>query len=199
MWLRAARSPRAERPLLITRTGVRSVTSRAASRNRRPSARLSMYSRMTFVRGSSPRARSRSLSSTPARLPTDRNREKPSRSDRPYLRIPAQSAPLWETKAMFPGGGSASEKVALKETSGSVLRTPKQFGPMIDIRYRWTRARRSASSATPAPPTSLNPAEITTRPRVPARPSSSTTPPTFAAGTMTIPSSGASGSEATSG
>jgi len=37
-----ARSPAGERPLLMTRTGFVSVTWRAVSRNRRPSARLSM-------------------------------------------------------------------------------------------------------------------------------------------------------------
>ncbi len=132
----------------------------------------------------------------PARFPTETNWENPIRSAIPYARIPAQSAPLCETKAMFPRGGRFSLKVALRLTAGLVLRRPKQFGPTSDMRYFAAVRMSSSSSGIPAPPTSRNPDEITITPRVPARPSSSTTPATCGAGTMTIPRSGVSGSEA---
>ena len=64
--------------------------------------------------GSRPSARRRSFSSTPARFPTETNRENPIRSAIPYWRMPAHSAPLWETNAMFPRGGRFSLNVALR-------------------------------------------------------------------------------------
>ena len=58
--------------------------------------------------------------------------------------------------------------VAFMQTLGAVLMTPRQFGPTI-VSPRSTAIFRSSSSrSTPAPPTSLKPAEITTKCRVPA-------------------------------
>ncbi len=77
--------------------------------------------------------------------------------------------------------------------SGWVLRIPKQFGPISDIRYRRAIRISSSSRAIPSPPTSRNPEEITTRPFVPRRPSDSTAPATSGAGMMITARSGASG------
>jgi len=115
------------------------------------------------------------------------------------LRIPLPRAPLCETNAMLPTGGSDSLKVALSPTAGSVLNTPKQFGPTSERWCSRARSMTSASSAAPASPTSRNPDEMTIAPFAPARPSSSMVSATRGAGTITTPSSGASGSARRSG
>ncbi len=100
---------------------------------------------------------------------------------------------------MFPRGGKFSLNVALRLTSGAVLMTPKQLGPTTDILYFAARRTTSASSRPPASPISRNPEEMTTTPRAPIFPRSSTTSATAGAGTMTTPRSGRSGSSETLG
>jgi hypothetical protein len=94
-------------------------------------------------------------------------------------------APLCDSIPMPPGAGQVGAKVALSATAGSVLSTPRQFGPTSRIPELRTSATRSRCAARPASDTSAKPAETTTTPRTPARAQSRTTSGTAAAGTAT--------------
>ncbi len=96
----------------------------------------------------------------------------------------------------MPGGGAVGAKVAFIETAGSVLSTPMQLGPTMRIPYLRTTAISRRSRSTPSPPTSRNPAEITTNPATPAAPHSSATAITCSFGTTIIASSTGSGTSA---
>jgi hypothetical protein len=65
-----------------------------------------------------------------ALFPMETNLENPILSAAAYSRAPTPTAPLWDMKAIFPAIGKLREKVAFNETAGSVLITPKQFGPI---------------------------------------------------------------------
>jgi hypothetical protein len=53
------------------------------------------------------------------------------------------NAPLWDAKPTRPAGGAPGENVASRATAGSVLTTPRQFGPTM----RMPAARQIASSS----------------------------------------------------
>ncbi len=93
----------------------------------------------------------------------------------------------------MPGGGAVGAKVAFIEIAGSVLITPMQLGPTMRIPCLRTTSIRRCSRSTPSPPTSRNPAEITTNPATPAAPHSSATPITCSFGTTTTARSTRSG------
>jgi hypothetical protein len=86
--------------------------------------------------------------------------------------------------ATDPGGGMDGAKVAFIRTSGAVLITPMQLGPTMRMPASRTTASSSCSRRTPSPPTSLNPAEITTSPRTPAAVHSRATVTTCSLGTV---------------
>ncbi len=78
-------------------------------------------------------------------------------------------------KLIGPAGGMVGANVAFIENSGSVLSTPMQLGPTRRIPCLRVMAASAASRTTPSPPTSLNPAEMTTRALTPFSPQASAT------------------------
>src|SRR4029453_13767158 len=118
----------------------------------------------------------RSLLETSALLPTETKLEMPRSSARTWSRTAIPSAPLCESMPMFPAGGQVGAKVAFSETAGSVLSTPRQFGPTMRIPEPRTRAVSRCCAARPSADASAKPDEITTTPRTPA-PAQSWTPP----------------------
>src|SRR5262245_35772927 len=105
----------------------------------------------------------------------------------------AQRAPLWEANEMDPSIGIFEAKDELKRVRCEVLMTPRQFGPTSRIEYFLAISAVSRSSLDPSSPTSLKPAEITTRALTPNLPHSSTTLGTAVAGTMMMARSAFSG------
>ena len=102
-------------------------------------------------------------------------------------------APACETKPIEPRRAAVGEKVALSDTSGSVLITPMQLGPTMRRPPLRTNSHSSRSSAAPSSPVSAKPAVITTRPPTPFSTHSATTPITASRGTATTARSTASG------
>ena len=72
-------------------------------------------------------------------------------------------APLWVAKATLPAVGTSGAKLTLSPPSGLVSMTPRQLGPTSLIPASRQTASSSRSRATPSSPTSLKPAERTTR------------------------------------
>ena len=107
--------------------------------------------------------------------------------------------PLWERKPIGPGGGGRSVKVALRRTSGAVLITPRQLGPIRRVPPSRQMLSSSRCRAAPSSPLSVNPAEITSRALAPAWVHSRATSHTCAAGTAITARSTFSGSAATEG
>ena len=68
---------------------------------------------------------------------------------------------------MCPRSGSASANVASIEIAGSVLSTPKQFGPTHLIPYSRTFANNCLSASAPSAPVSLKPAVMIHKPFIP--------------------------------
>ena len=134
-----------------------------------------------------------------ALFPSEQNFAKPMPSDFAWSKIAIPRAPLWETSEMSPRRGGVGANVASMRTSGSVLITPMQFGPIIVIRYWRQRASRRSSRSIPAPPTSRKPAVITTSPGTPFFPHSSTAVRATSAGTEMIARSTGSGIASTLG
>ncbi len=85
------------------------------------------------------------------------------------------SAPDWLDIATLPRGGYTGANVPFMETVLLVFSTPMQFGPTIRIPAARTFSSSFRSSSTPSPPTSENPAEITTSPLTPFSAQSSMT------------------------
>src|SRR5512144_1216350 len=108
-------------------------------------------------------------------------------------------APDCDTNAAAPNGGIEGAKVALSDTAGSAFSTPMQFGPTMRMRWRCTISTSCRSAAAPASPTSLKPAEITTRPRTRLVPHCSATVGTCSAGTTITARSTGSGISRTDG
>ncbi len=127
----AARAPASVRPAFTTAMGLARETRRARSMKRRGLPRFSRYRRITCVAGSSAQCSMRSLPETSALLPTLTNCETPTPSSLAWSRIARPSAPDCDEKATLPKGGSAVAKVALSDTSGSALTTPRQLGPTM--------------------------------------------------------------------
>ena len=91
--------------------------------------------------------------------------------EKPMFRPMAQSstavasAPDWEKKEMKPFGGVPRENDAFSEACVSI--SPRQLGPSTRTPEDVAASRRDRSRATPAPPISLNPAEMTIPARIP--------------------------------
>ena len=126
----------------------------------------------------------RSLPEMSVLFPIEANIATPRPRSEASARIASPRAPDWDTNPTFPRAGAVAAKVAFRRTCGSVLITPMQFGPTIRIPYRRSFTLISASRPAPSAPTSLNPAVITTSPRTPFRPHSSTTSRTRSRGTV---------------
>lgn len=181
------------RPLLTTAIGFVRPTRRAICQNRRGFPKLSMYIRITRVAGSASQYSSRSLPETSALFPMLANCEMPIPRSRARSRIATPSAPDCEESDTPPCGGQVGAKVASIEMAGSVLRIPRQFGPISRIPCACTRAIISSWRARPAGPVSPKPALITTTPRTPLRPQSSIAGSTRFCGTTRIARSTGSG------
>ena len=115
------------------------------------------------------------------------------------FRIATPSAPDWLTKPMAPGRAGVGAKVALRLTSGAVLITPMQFGPIILTPAARTVSRSLRSRAAPSSPVSEKPAVITTSPFTPLATHSSTAPCTSCLGTRIMARSTGSGIAAIEG
>ncbi len=108
-------------------------------------------------------------------------------------------APDWERSPTRPGTGGIGEKVALQRMPGSVLQTPRQFGPTTRIPCRRAIASSSASASEPASLVSPNPAVTMTSAFAPAAAASSATVRTEDGGTATTTRSTRSGMAQTVG
>ncbi len=73
---------------------------------------------------------SRSLPETSARLPALTNVESPRPRLETFSRIAEPSAPDWQKKPARPRAGISGDSEAFSDTSGSVLITPRQLGPI---------------------------------------------------------------------
>src|SRR5262245_23468931 len=118
VWDAAAFAAAAVRPALITITGLRSDTSRAAERNDRASPIDSMYSTMLVVCGSSARWSIRSPHPTSSIDPADTNALNPTFSRRLQSRIAVKSAPLWDERDV-PGPGHAGSEGGVEPGPGA--------------------------------------------------------------------------------
>ena len=140
---------------------------------------------ITSVPGSSCQYWRRSLPETSARLPAETKLDSP----RPRRSASASSAtpnaPDWLKMPTRPGGGSAGARVALRRTVGSVLATPRQFGPTTRIPAACAARTSARWVAAPSAPASAKPAEMTTRPCTPAAAASATTAVAASGGTAT--------------
>ena len=98
------------------------------------------------------------------------------------------TAPDWEATASRPAAGSTvagrvGAKVAASRTFGSVLSTPRQFGPTSRMPCARASRTSSARAARPAASVPSNPELSTTAARTPAAPASASTSGTALAGT----------------
>ncbi len=142
---------------------------------------------------------SRSLPETSALLPTLTKCEIPSPSAPAVSRIASPSAPLCDENATCPAGGHAGANVASSRMPLSVFRTPRQLGPTMRMPYLRVVSRSARSRSAPSGPVSLKPAVITTTPRTPFWPHSSTASRACRAGTTMIARSTSPGMSATLG
>ena len=147
--------------------------------------------------GSSSQNCIRSLADTSARLPAETkvDRPKPRRITVSSSGMP--SAPDWEKKPIRPRPGITGDSEALSDRAGSVLMTPRQFGPITRIPLARASATSSRCSSRPSGPASANPPLTTTRPSTPWPAQSRTTSSTWAAGTATSARSTGPGRSAT--
>src|SRR5579871_2764400 len=121
----------------------------------------------------------------------DMNALKPTISFRLQSSTAVHSAPLWLMKPTEPGRAMVVANVAFKPVSGHI--TPRQFGPITRILAARASSSTCCSSAAPAGPTSLKPAEITTAPRTPVSPHSRMMPGIDGGGVTTTARSTGSG------
>ena len=154
---------------------------------------------MTSVAGSSCQYWSRSLPDTSARLPAETKLDSPSPRRDASASSATPNAPDWLNTPTRPAAGSTGASVALRRTAGSVLATPRQFGPTTRMPARCAARTSARCAAAPAGPDSANPAEITTRPCAPARAASRTTSVTASGGTATTARSTSSPASAADG
>ena len=176
VWLVAARAPSLVRPDLTIRIGFFRPTRLAISVKWRGLPNDSRYMAMTRVAGSSSQYSIRSLPETSALLPIETNWVRPIPRSAATFKIATPSAPDWLTKPIEPARAGVGAKVALRRTSGAVLITPMQLGPIIRTPARRTVSRSVLSSAAPSGPVSAKPAVITTNPPTPLAMHSSATP-----------------------
>ena len=108
-----------------------------------------------------------------------------------------QIAPDCDTRAMLPASHAVRQKDALRPIDGRSM--PMQFGPRMRTSASRATASTRASSALPASPVSLKPAESTMAAGTPARPACAMMSGTAGAGAATTARStgpGRSSSEA---
>ncbi len=191
-----ARAPAADRPLLTARIGFLRAIRGASRENLRGLPNDSRYSSATSVLGSCSQNWRKSLPDRSALFPTETNDDRPTPSRPAASMIAMPSPPLCDRKPTFPGIAGCGANVALRRTSGCVLMSPRQLGPISlipDVRQISTSSRwRSA----PSSPASANPAEMTSSERTPTPAHSRATPTTPAAGTTTTPRSTVPGTSA---
>ena len=106
-----------------------------------------------------------SVSSRSALLPMEIIFASPTPLPLSQSRSAAHSAPDCDTTEMEPRSGIRAAKEAFKWWA--VLITPRQLGPSIRAPLAVHISSRTRSRAAPSPPTSLNPAVITTTARAP--------------------------------
>src|SRR5665213_384491 len=121
--------------------------------------------------------------------PSETTELKPTFSRQLQSKIAVTKAPLWLTRATFPGRAKPPAKVAFRLDQGFM--TPKQLGPITRIPAGLALAMIRRSNSAPSGPTSLNPAEITMTDLTPTCAHSATSWGTALAGvTMTAKSTG---------
>ena len=177
--------PWEDRPDFTATIGLDREVRRAIRLNLRGLPMDSRYSSSTSVAGSSSQYWIRSLPLTSARLPAETKVDSPRPRDTIVSSSATPSAPDWLKKPIRPRPGITGDSDALSDTAGSVLSTPRQFGPITRIPLARARVTRVRCSCRPAPPTSANPDETTTRPSTPFAAQSSATSRTAAGGTAT--------------
>ncbi len=106
-----------------------------------------------------------------------------------FSRIAEPSAPDWQKKPARPRGGISPDRLALIDTSGSVLMMPSALGPISRTPYERESPTSRRCRCRPSSPVSAKPEEITTRPCTPLAAQSRTTSSTASAGTATIATS----------
>ena len=141
----------------------------------------------------------KSLPDTSTRLPADPKVEMPRLRRAAEASTAMPSAPDWANSPSRPCGGRVGASEALSRTAGSLLISPKEFGPTT--RMPASRARRSSSACSRAPsrPSSAKPDDTTSRALTPASAHSSTTSSTACAGTAMTARSTCPGTAATEG
>ena len=118
------------------------------------------------------------------------NFENPTHSSAAQSKIAVHKAPDCEKKAIFPLSGISAANEALRHDCVSI--NPRQFGPSSRIAWRVIFWQSSFSLIAPSMPLSLKPALITTIESIFFSAHSSTTFPTYWAGTTIIAMSMAS-------
>jgi hypothetical protein len=112
-------------------------------------------------------------------------------------RIATPTAPDCDAIASPPAGGNDGANVALSRTAGSVLTTPRQFGPTSRSPRALASRTISAWAAAPSPPVSARPEVRMTAAPTPVSAHSATTSRTCPAGTAITARSTGSGTAAT--
>ena len=169
------------RPGLITMIGLcKAHLARGGEKRARVAYRFHVDDDALRARDRRPGSRIRSPQPTSSMEPTETKALKPTISRRLQSRMAVQRAPLWLMNATFPGRAMMPAKVAFNPLCGRIR--PRQFGPMIRIRYLRASSRMDRSSAAPGAPVSRKPAEMMIAPGIEARPHSAITPGTVAAG-----------------
>ncbi len=116
-----------------------------------------------------------------ALLPRLTKRENPTSSETAQSRMADSRAPDWDMTAIFPLSGIPRANVAFSGHRVSMI--PRQLGPSMRMPDRPAMSASSRSAAIPSPPTSPNPALMTTAPFTPFSPQSVSTSGTTGAGT----------------
>lgn len=139
-WVARTACPRGPAPWrapCTTTSGLAAAVRRARRVNLRGLPMDSRYIRATSVSASSYQYCRTSLPETSARLPEETNVDRPVTPVTPPPRRCSRDssatpmAPDWANRPMRPARGMSGASEAFSRTSGEVLMTPKEFGPMI--------------------------------------------------------------------
>ena len=144
---------------------------------------------MTLVSGSPKRYSTYSGIRMSAAFPTVMSLLKPRPFSRANWAKVSAMLPLWEMRAIGPGGGCQPRAL----TRPDALKSPAQFGPIMRPPLARSRPAISRSSALPAGPVSPKPAVMTTTPGTRRSAHSAMTPGTRSGRTSTTARSTASG------
>ncbi len=136
---------------------------------------------------------------TSARLPAETKVDRPRPRSAALARIAVPKAPDWQKKPVRPRAGSRGARVALSRTPGSVLSTPRAFGPTTRMPCDRASAASLRSALRPSGPVSPNPDDTTSSAFTPLARHASMTSSTLAAGTATTARSTSSGMSSTDG